>query len=116
MTKYRPLLLLEILFNQLGLAKQIRNKLFVGFRKATKRFHIADKLFRESQMFLIAPGLSEMTQLPGDGSSFFIEFFIETPQHLREPTKFFGINNGLCHDMPADDGITERKIERPRLH
>jgi hypothetical protein len=91
----------------LGLAKQVRDKLFVGFRKPTECFHIADELFRKSQVFLITPTLTQMTQLTCDCGRLFIEFFIEAPQHLRESAKFSRIDNGLCHSESAFESLVE---------
>ena len=95
------LLLLQILFHQLCFSQQVRDELFVRLGKPTECFHVADEFLGKPQMLLIAPALAEMAELSRNGSGFFVDFFVESSQHLCESPKFARINYCLCHEVSA---------------
>ena len=95
--RFYLLLLLQIFFNQLCLSQQIGDELFVRLHKSPQGSHIVKKLLTESQLLLISPGLSQLIQLRCDSSRFFVQFFVDSTQHLRESSEFCGIDNGLSH-------------------
>jgi hypothetical protein len=91
------LLLLQVFFDELGFAKQVGDELFVGVNETREGFEIGGEFFGEAKVFLIAPGLSEVAEVSGDDTGFFVEFFVEAAKQLGESPQFAGIDNSLSH-------------------
>ena len=55
------LVLLQIFFDKLSFSEQIRDELFIGIHKAREGFHVGAEFFGKTEMFLVSPGLPQVT-------------------------------------------------------
>jgi hypothetical protein len=92
--------LLQVLVDDFGLAVQIRNMMFDDLYEAGHGPHVLLELLGEFLLFLIAPGAFQGRHLGSQRGDAVLDLAAELLQILGEPPQFFGVDNGLRHEIP----------------
>ncbi len=97
--------LLQVFFDPLRLAKQIRDLLLRRFHETTEDLNGLGELLREALLLLIAPGIAESRELSLEDGELVLQFVVEVFQVLSKATQLRRINNGLGHAHPRVEWV-----------
>jgi hypothetical protein len=97
--------MMQVLFNDFGLAHQVGNMLFDHFDQALDSLDLLLEFIAELLLLLIAPRFAQSRQLPPEQVDAGLHVVAKLLQILRKLPQFFGIDNSLWHEKSPKSRI-----------